>query len=128
MKYIYAVKYKEKTRYKVVVCTQGRRKIHLGYADSIEKAKEIRNKFFGITNDLIKRRLNLIIFAISSTLALIISLFSLFISNPCFNYTIFFIKINTQVYQTYYQLCRYLSNFVKTSDILITLRRTYLCG
>ncbi len=65
MKYIYAIKYKGKTRYRVVVCTQGRRKIHLGYADSIEKAKEIRNKFFGITNDLIKRRLNLIIFAIN---------------------------------------------------------------
>ena len=57
MKYIYAINYKGKTRYRVVVCTQGRRKIHLGYADSIEKAKEIRNKFFGITNDLIKKKI-----------------------------------------------------------------------
>lgn len=63
MKYIYAVKYKEKTRYRVVVCTQGRRKIHLGYADTIEEAKQIRNRFFHIDNDVLKREIQ---WAISS--------------------------------------------------------------
>lgn len=57
MKYIYAVKYKEKTRYKVVVCTQGRRRIHLGYTDTIEEAIKIRNKFFHVDNNILKREM-----------------------------------------------------------------------
>lgn len=57
MKYIYAVKYKEKTRYRVVVCTQGNRRIHLGYADTLVEAMKIRNKFFRIDNNALKREI-----------------------------------------------------------------------
>lgn len=57
MKYIYAIKYKEKTRYRVVVCTQGNRRIHLGYADTLVEAMKIRNKFFHIDNNALKREI-----------------------------------------------------------------------
>lgn len=59
MKYIYATKYKEKTRYRIVV-TNSKKRINLGYANTLEEAIKIRNNFLGAQGSEVKQRINLI--------------------------------------------------------------------